>query len=135
MGTLRHQTIGSLNYKAPSCNLEATINFGTVKGKQQDYFTGEIKVRSKVASRVYGTYLGFAEFDGVRYWDARDFKPLPLLPSERTLPSDSRHRPDLQTLALGDVPNAQKRKEELEHAQRKDAKLRAEAQKAARKCK
>lgn len=104
-----------------------------LKNRVQDFLKGEIKVNGKKVSEIYGTYLGFLEFDGIRYWDARDYKPFPLIPCAKTLPSDSRYRPDLRTLALGDVPTAQKRKEELEQAQRRDAKLRAEALKLAKK--
>jgi len=82
---------------------------------------------------MYGTYLGYVEFDGIRYWDIREFKPFPVIPCIQALPSDSRYRPDLQTLALGDVLNAQKRKEDLEQAQRRDARLRAEAKKPLKK--
>lgn len=43
------------------------------------------------------------------------------------LPSDARFRSDLQELSKGDVAKAQQCKEDLENAQRKDARLRAEA--------
>lgn len=90
-------------------------------------------MNGKVVSKMSGTYLGYIEFDKVRYWDIRDFKPYQVIPCARTLPSDSRYRSDLQTLASGDIPNAQKRKEGLEQAQRKDARLRAEALKPLKK--
>ena len=108
--------------------MQKEVKFGNIN-RPQDYFTGTIKFNEKEVSNITGTYMGYMEFDGIRYWDARDFQSFPVIESKNCLPSDSRFRPDLRTLALGDVPNAQKRKEEMEIAQRKDAKLRAEAAK------
>lgn len=77
--------------------------------------------------------MGFIEFDGIRYWDTRDLKPYKLHKSEKPLPSDSRYRPDLQQLAQGNIEAAQQRKEEMEEAQRKDARLRKEVNKPKKK--
>lgn len=77
--------------------------------------------------------MGFIEFDGVRYWDTRDIKPYKLHKPPKTLQSDSRYRPDLQQLAQGNVDLAQQRKEEMEEAQRKDARLRKETNKPKKK--
>ncbi len=121
---MRHQAIGTLKYEDKQNDIVASITFGTVPKKPQDFFTGEIKKRGKTVNRIYGTYLGFLEFDGRRYWDIRDAEMFPIMKPEAILPSDARHRPDLCTLLTGDVEAAQARKEELEEAQRKDAKLR-----------
>ena len=101
--------------------------------RPQDYFTGTIKKDNKVVSNIYGTYLGFIEFDGIRYWDARDVKPYVLHKPAKALPSDCRYRHDLQQLAQGNIEAAQQRKEEMEEAQRKDAKLRAAEKKTKKK--
>ena len=50
--------------------------------RTQDYFAGSIYKNGKEVSKVYGNYMGFIEFDGVRYWDLRDhidYKVLKLL--------------------------------------------------------
>jgi hypothetical protein len=46
-----------------------------VKKKPSDYVDGEISVKGKVVSKMRGSYMGFLEFDGNRYWDARDVFP------------------------------------------------------------
>ena len=35
-----------------------------MKKKPTDYFKGEIKVDDKVVSDIYGSYMGFIEFNG-----------------------------------------------------------------------
>jgi hypothetical protein len=62
----------------------------------------------KRASELYGNYLGFMDFDGKRYWDARDARTYPVLgvPLGKCLPSDSRLRQDSQALIAGDVEKA-----------------------------
>jgi hypothetical protein len=32
---------------------------------------GEIVYKNRIVSKMNGTYMGFLEFDGKRYWDAR----------------------------------------------------------------
>lgn len=132
IGTGRHQSVGTLTFKSTTGNIVASITYGKTKNKYlfpdrrpQDYFAGAIRRDGKEVCRIYGSYLGFLEFDGVRYWDARDLRPFALLKTAQALPSDSRYRPDLQQLAQGNVEEAQKCKEQMEEAQRKDAKLRA----------
>jgi hypothetical protein len=85
-----------------------------------------------------GTYLGFVDFDGQRYWDIRDMPgeaPLPV-PLEEALPSDSRFREDARALAGALQPGlsereqsdrmmkAQAAKERVENQQRADRVLR-----------
>ena len=91
--------------------------------RPQDYFEGDIKKDGQVVSKIYGSYLGFTEFDGVRYWDAREQYNFNMEPSRDILPSDASFRPDLQTLKAGNVDLAQIKKKELEILQRHDAKL------------
>jgi len=45
-----------------------------------------------VISNVYGSYLGFIEFEGVRYWDARDIPPIKYNVINSTLESDHSKR-------------------------------------------
>lgn len=47
----------------------AEIMLGKIKKKPTDYFDGNIVKDGKVCSKIYGTYLGFIDFDGIRYWE------------------------------------------------------------------
>ncbi len=80
-------------------------------------------------SKIFGTYLGFVEFDGKRYWDIRDAELYPLIKPATILPSDGRCRPDLLFLQESKLDEAQKSKEDLEELQRKDVKTREEWEK------
>lgn len=60
-----------------------------------DYFDSSIKIGGKTVSRIFGTYCGFIEIDGIRYWDARDYEPYEIMHCEDKLESDWRNRPDL----------------------------------------
>ena len=82
-----------------------------------------------MVSKIYGSYLGFLEFDGKRYWDARDVNAFKMDKAEERLPSDASYRPDLQELFRGNVETAQTKKEQLEELQRRDVKLRAASDK------
>ena len=55
--------------------MSAEIKLGKVKKKPSDYFKGTISQNGKVLSEIYGSYMGFCEFDGMRYWDFRDSIP------------------------------------------------------------
>ena len=89
-----------------------------------------------VLSTFWGTYLGFLEFDGVRYWDIREMpgeQPVPV-PETDALPSDSRFRQDVLALQQAlqyrgaeqeaRMNYAQAVKERVENAQRADRALR-----------
>lgn len=39
--------------------------------RPSDYFDGTINQDGKPVSKFYGTYCGFLNFDGTRYWDGR----------------------------------------------------------------
>ena len=83
-----------------------------------------------------GTYLGYIEFDGVRYWDLREtvIQTVDGVPFEEqasmglVLPSDCRLRPDSIELKEGRVDEAQTNKNALENRQREDANLRKAAE-------
>jgi len=81
-------------------------------------------VKGRPICKIYGTYIGFLEFDGQRYWDIRDTEKFPMVKPNFVLPSDSRHRPDLCKLIEGKIEEAQLEKEKLENIQRADKKLR-----------
>ncbi len=52
--------------------ISAEMEFDNVRWKPTDYFQGEIKVNGSRVSKIYGSYMGFIQFDNIRYWDFRD---------------------------------------------------------------
>lgn len=86
----------------------------------------------KDVSKIYGTYTGFLEFDGKRYWDIREVTPFSYKPFYM-LPSDSQNRLDLIELSKGNLNQAQIFKDELENLQRTDRKLREDYAKISKK--
>ena len=68
-GTLVHCLTGTCDFTDEENGVTAQYTIGTKKGR--DYFTGEIKKDGEVVSRLSGTYMGYIEFDGVRFWDIR----------------------------------------------------------------
>mmetsp|Transcript_43301 Transcript_43301/g.41697 ORF Transcript_43301/g.41697 Transcript_43301/m.41697 type:complete len:100 (-) Transcript_43301:45-344(-) len=77
--------------------------------------------------------MGYMDFNGVRYMDARNtdrfYFPISQLELDTVLPSDSRIRLDARTLQGGNIEAAQAEKEKLEELQRKDRRLREAADK------
>ncbi len=65
----------AITFKDIKNNIETTVKFGKVKKRPTDYFEGEILKNGKKASKFDGTYCGYLNFDGVRYWDGRHMKP------------------------------------------------------------
>ncbi|KAL4434735.1 hypothetical protein ABPG74_017155 [Tetrahymena malaccensis] len=124
MGAMRVESAGSITFKDEANDIVAEIAIDSVKKRPTDYISGTIKVKGQVVSKCYGTYLGFIEFDDVRYWDYRYVLPYEPIIIKSTLGSDQSQRPDKIYLQKGDIPKAQKFKEELEELQRKDANLR-----------
>lgn len=70
-GTLNHLINGQIKYEDKKNNLVAYLDIGSIKKKPKDYFEGRIEQNGKTVSLISGTYLGWLEFDGVRYWDLR----------------------------------------------------------------
>ena len=46
-----------------------------MKNKPSDYFSSEITQNKKLVGKVSGTYLGYIDIDGKRYFDHREFIP------------------------------------------------------------
>lgn len=104
-----HQLTGKMKYEDVSNNIVANYEFGNVRKKTQDFFTGQILKDDKVVSEIRGNYMGFIDFDGLRYWDIRERANIwfPVSPQgERSLPSDSTKRQDSIILASGDAQGA-----------------------------
>lgn len=57
-------------------------------------------------SKLYGSYMGFADFDGVRYWDARIVKPFAMQVLKSNLESDHTKRSDRICMIAGDMKKA-----------------------------
>jgi hypothetical protein len=75
-------------------------------------------------SKLYGSYLSYLEFDGIRYWDIRENINLNAYDIAKQPASSSLFRPDRMFLEVGNIEDGQKEKERLENIQRGDRKLR-----------
>jgi len=97
-GTLVHTLCGTCDFKDEANGIEATYTIGIKKGR--DYFKGEIKQNGKVVSTLTGSYMGYIDFDGVRYWDIRKMQNFDIIapPVNKVLPSDWRNRTDTTAL-------------------------------------
>lgn len=76
---MRTECEGKMNFIDTKNNIEAKIEFDKVSGKPSDFIKGWIKKDDKKVSEIYGSYMEFLEFDGVRYWDLNKtiaFKPI-----------------------------------------------------------
>ena len=92
--------------------------------RPKDYFSGRIISKGVQVSQIYGTYLGYLEFDNKRYWDVREVTACPFHSNNETLPSDGLFRDDLQIYQMGDLNGAQLAKEEIKNLKRYDRALR-----------
>jgi hypothetical protein len=124
LGTTVHETIGSMEYTDVENKIYCKLVFGGVKKKPSDYVDAQIFVDGKPVCSIKGTYLGWLEFDGQRYFDFREMVPFEAKSSQSPIPSDCNYRNDKALLAIGHYNEAQKEKEALEHVQRTDTKLR-----------
>lgn len=85
------------------------------KNVPTDYFEGVIErydpanpeAEGQVVSNVEGSWVGYCDFDKVRYWDHRTTEKLAMSPPRNTLPSDSRRRADRNALEKKDFKLAQ----------------------------
>ncbi|CAD8212846.1 unnamed protein product [Paramecium pentaurelia] len=125
-GTMKNESQGALSFIDEANNLNCIVQLGKVKNKPTDYFEGEIKQGKTVLSKLFGSYMGFADFDGIRYWDARVIKPFAMQILKSNLESDHTKRTDRICMIAGDMNKAQVEKEKLEQLQRNDAALRKE---------
>jgi len=97
------------------------------KKHPSDHFVGDIHREGKPVCHVEGSWLGALEYDGQRVWTHTDTAMLSKherVPDAQALPSDVRHRDDMELLRKGDAKAAAAAKVKLEEAQRRDAKLR-----------
>jgi hypothetical protein len=128
-GKTLHTTAGECIYEEKKLGIKAIIKFDTVKGKPNDYFSGEINYTNKYTGQpqkisILGSYLSYIEFDGVKYWDIRENFPIKLIEINDNLPSSSLIREDRVLLEEEKMEEAQIAKDNLENLQRNDRKLR-----------
>eukprot|EP00811_Abedinium_folium_P037136 NODE_977_length_2666_cov_6.755022.p1 GENE.NODE_977_length_2666_cov_6.755022~~NODE_977_length_2666_cov_6.755022.p1 ORF type:complete len:788 (+),score=254.68 NODE_977_length_2666_cov_6.755022:47-2365(+) len=109
--TLKIEAAGKVHFEDSDGN-SCDLVIGGVPRRHSDYFQGVLKgPNSERICKVFGTYLGYIDFDGERYWDIRHITPRECAPSSgEVLPSDSRNRQDCHFLAAGDLPRAQQAK-------------------------
>jgi len=134
MGTCHHILHGKFVFQDEKNGVTGYCNVGDVKGRPRDYLDGHIERNGQVVcEQIEGTYMGYMDFDGQRYFDVRHLEMLEQseLPLENKAPlclrSDARHRSDLCELLEGNVEVAQQNKHVLEVDQRRDRKLREQA--------
>jgi len=133
-GTMHHETLGEQLFVDAANGIRCSITYAPAhrKGLPTDFFEGAIErfdpkrpdADGQLVSSVEGSWVGFCDFDGVRYWDSRSSQKQAISPPARTLPSDSRRRPDRNALAAKDYKLGQAKKLELEEQQRYERRLR-----------
>ena len=102
-GTLVHCLCGTSEFEDAANGVTAQYTIGTKRGR--DYVSGWIKKNGEKVCDISGTYMGWVEFDGVRYWDIRRMVNFPLIepPRENVIRSDWRYRTDTCALMEGNV--------------------------------
>jgi len=75
MGVMKVESKGVITFKDEKNNITAEIVFDSVKKRPSDFLSGKITVNNTVVSNCYGSFMGFIEFDNVRYWDYRYILP------------------------------------------------------------
>mmetsp|Transcript_19600 Transcript_19600/g.46585 ORF Transcript_19600/g.46585 Transcript_19600/m.46585 type:complete len:436 (+) Transcript_19600:210-1517(+) len=134
-GCMVHEVVGEQRFEDAKHSLRGKLLFDNprgLKGVPSDWFEGQIErydpdnpeAEGQVVSRVRGSWCGFCDIDGQRLWSLPRDRPMRHTRPAVTLPSDSHNRPDLQSLAVGDVKTAQAEKLALEGVQRAEAQLR-----------
>lgn len=69
MGTMKVESKGLITFTDKANCITAEISIGDVKKKPSDYLAGTIKQHDRIVCNIQGTYMGFIEFDALRYWD------------------------------------------------------------------
>ena len=118
VGTLIHLATGTLTFTDEKNGLTASVVIGGAGKKYpKDYFNGEIKCGEQVVSKIFGSYMGYIEFDGLRYWDERRSTTYEIVGTElsEALPSDWRNRLDTILHQEGNMEAAQENKDKLEN--------------------
>mmetsp|Transcript_38151 Transcript_38151/g.89931 ORF Transcript_38151/g.89931 Transcript_38151/m.89931 type:complete len:438 (+) Transcript_38151:138-1451(+) len=133
-GQMHHECLGEQLFTDDANGIRCIITYAPEgrKGVPTDYFQGVIErydprnadAEGQMVCSVEGSWVGFVDFDRVRYWDVRTTTKLGVAPPSRTLLSDSRHRADRNALAAKDYKLGQAKKLEMEEQQRAERRLR-----------
>jgi len=133
-GDMRHEVFNSQTFVDQRNSMRAVVNYGPPNrvGLPSDYFEGVIEKfdpanpdkEGKVISNINGSWVGFVDFDKVRYWDVNSCTKLAMSAPTALLKSDSRNRTDRNYLAAKNVNLAQAEKIRLEEDQRYQRRLR-----------
>jgi hypothetical protein len=99
-GTLIHLITGKIEFNDEQNGITAWYEINSPdkgKNRPKDYIVGEIRKDGVVVSKLFGTYFGYIDFDGQRYWDIRRMQNFDMLCADlakEALPSDCRNRLD-----------------------------------------
>jgi len=72
MGNMGHQLTGKITFTDEVNEIVGFYEPGKYRLKTQDWVCGDIKVKGKKVSDITGNYMGFIDFNKVRYWDIRE---------------------------------------------------------------
>jgi hypothetical protein len=75
LGQTRCQATGSLFFEDRENGITCEVHFASDSEKPGDYLEGALMIAGEVRASLKGTYLGWLEWDDVRYWDARYSTP------------------------------------------------------------
>jgi hypothetical protein len=134
-GQMCHETFGAQTFTDAKNGLRCRLEFGNPSGRKgvpSDFFEGVVErydvsqpdAQGEDISVVEGSWVGFIDFDGKRYWDLRKAAPAAMRTPECLLRSDSRLRADRLALESGNIELAQEEKVRMEEQQRAERRLR-----------
>jgi len=112
-GTLIHLITGKIEFTDELNGITAFYEINSPnrgRGKAMDYMVGEIRKNGVLVSKMFGTYMGYIDFDGQRYWDIRHMQNFEIKCADlhkEAIASDCRNRIDSIALFQGDVEVAQ----------------------------
>ena len=89
--------IGRVTFTDQVNGVVGYYDYGAYLFRKQDYVWGELHRHGEKVSTLEGNYVGYLDFDGVRYWDVREKETVfyPIAGEEpNPLPSHSSRRTD-----------------------------------------
>ena len=114
-----HQLSGTITFVDEANGLRGYYQHNGYTFRKQDYVWGEIFKDGERVCEVSGNYMGYLDFDELRYWDGRDTDlisyPLAGECKDEMLPSQASLRTDGRFLMSYTVEEAQAEKERLEN--------------------
>mmetsp|Transcript_17499 Transcript_17499/g.27083 ORF Transcript_17499/g.27083 Transcript_17499/m.27083 type:complete len:430 (+) Transcript_17499:328-1617(+) len=131
-GEMHNESLGTQSFVDKKNKLRVVITYNSRSGLPSDFFQGVLEKfdpanpdqEGEMLSSIEGSWVGFVDFDKVRYWDIRNSSKQTLTETPNALTSDSRRRTDRNALDAKDYEKAQAEKMRLEEIQRAERKLR-----------